>query len=185
MKPIRYTSAATAAAEYASFVKGVTPGIVLASCVVSSAAEVWRARCEAVGVVLHAQLPPHELVTVTDPTRVRQIVDGLAENALRVTPAGAPIVLALYPQRGYAAVQVRDGGPGLTPDDCAVAFDRYTKHGTWRRIATVRTGADGRARLSLRESTKPLEFRASWNGATDLAAASSRPVVVKAVPRSH
>jgi two-component system sensor histidine kinase BaeS len=34
---------------------------------------------------------------VTDPTRLRQIVDGLAENALRVTPAGQPIVRALRP----------------------------------------------------------------------------------------
>ncbi len=39
------------------------------------------------------------IVAVTDPTRLRQILDGLAENALRVTPAGRPIVLALAARR--------------------------------------------------------------------------------------
>jgi two-component system, OmpR family, sensor kinase len=107
---------------------------------VHSAAEVWRARCDAVGVRLATELPPHELVTVTDPTRVRQIVDGLAENALRVAPAGAPIVLALYPHRGYAAVQVRDGGPGLTPEDCAVAFERSVLYERYRGVRRVGTG---------------------------------------------
>ena len=55
----------------------------------------------------------------TDPTRVRQIIDGLAENALRVTPAGAPIVLAVAPAPagGGVLLEVRDGGPGLTDDD--------------------------------------------------------------------
>ena len=52
---------------------------------------------------------------VTDPTRVRQILDGLAENALRVTPAGAPVVLALAEPTRPAVLQVRDGGPGPDP----------------------------------------------------------------------
>ena len=107
---------------------------------VAAAAEVWRARCETVGVLFGAELPPHELVTVTDATRLRQIVDGLAENALRVTPAGAPIVLALYPWRGYAAVQVRDGGPGLTAEDCAVAFERSVLYQRYRGVRQVGTG---------------------------------------------
>jgi two-component system sensor histidine kinase BaeS len=107
---------------------------------VRAAGEVWRARCDAVGVVFCAELPSHELRTVTDATRLRQIIDGLAENALRVTPAGAPIVLALYPQRGYAAIQVRDGGPGLTPEDCAVAFERSVLYERYRGVRRVGTG---------------------------------------------
>ncbi|HST66149.1 MAG TPA: HAMP domain-containing sensor histidine kinase, partial [Mycobacteriales bacterium] len=74
------------------------------------AADVWRARCEAVGVQAGTDLPRHPVHCVTDPTRVRQIVDGLAENALRVTPAGRPVVLALYETPGAAVLQVRDGG---------------------------------------------------------------------------
>jgi two-component system OmpR family sensor kinase len=118
----------------------IDPQPVDLTALVRTAAEVWRARCEAVGVVFRAELPAHELVTVTDATRLRQIIDGLAENALRVTMAGAPIVLALYPQRGYAAVQVRDGGPGLTQEDCAVAFERSVLYERYRGVRRVGTG---------------------------------------------
>ena len=66
------------------------------------------------------------MIAVTDAVRIRQILDGLADNALRVVGPGAPIVFALKRDErdGAAVLQVRDGGPGLTPEDCAVAFDR-------------------------------------------------------------
>jgi two-component system OmpR family sensor kinase len=105
------------------------------------AAGVWRARCEAVGVAFHADLPDRPVLAHTDPTRVRQIIDGLAENALRVTPAGRPVVFALYPDGEVgAALQVRDGGPGLTPDDCAVAFERSALFQRYRGVRRVGTG---------------------------------------------
>jgi len=107
---------------------------------VASAGEVWRARCEAVGVRAQVDVPHHPVLCVTDPTRVRQIVDGLAENALRVTPAGAPVVLGLYELPTAAVLQVRDGGPGLTPADCAVAFERSVLYERYRGVRQVGTG---------------------------------------------
>ena len=61
---------------------------------VIAAGEVWRVRAAREGVELRLDLPDDSLLLRTDAVRVRQIVDGLAENALRVPPAGAPIVLA-------------------------------------------------------------------------------------------
>jgi two-component system sensor histidine kinase BaeS len=107
---------------------------------VASAGDVWRARCEAVGVHARVDLPHHPVLCITDPTRVRQIVDGLAENALRVTPAGAPMVLGLYELPGAAVLQVRDGGPGLTPEDCSVAFERSVLYQRYRGVRQVGTG---------------------------------------------
>jgi two-component system sensor histidine kinase BaeS len=107
---------------------------------VATAGDVWRARCEAVGVRAQIDLPHHSVLCVTDPTRVRQIIDGLAENALRVTPAGAPVVLGLYELPGAAVLQVRDGGPGLTPEDCAVAFERSVLYERYRGVRQVGTG---------------------------------------------
>jgi two-component system, OmpR family, sensor kinase len=107
---------------------------------VRDAAAVWQARCEAEGVPFRAELPPYPVVAATDPTRVRQILDGLAENALRVTPAGRPIVFALHPGPAGAVLQVRDGGPGLTPDDCAVAFERAALYQRYRGVRRVGSG---------------------------------------------
>jgi two-component system sensor histidine kinase BaeS len=103
------------------------------------AGRVWTQRCRAAGVRFGLQLAP--AVVDSDPTRVRQIVDGLLENALRVTPAGARIVLAVRSEPdGFGVVEIRDGGPGLTPDDLAVAFERGTLYERYRGVRQVGTG---------------------------------------------
>jgi two-component system sensor histidine kinase BaeS len=108
------------------------------------AAAVWSARCAEVDVRFRTELPDVGPVAVTDGGRLRQIIDGLLENALRVTPAGAPITLALSVEddrspRG-AAFEVRDGGPGLTAEDRAVAFDRSALWNRYRGVRRVGTG---------------------------------------------
>ena len=55
-------------------------------------------------------------VVRADPRRLRQVVDGLAENALRVTPRGAPLVVATGGVATTSWLQVRDGGPGFAPE---------------------------------------------------------------------
>lgn len=72
---------------------------------------------------------------------MRQLLDGLFDNALRVTPAGRPIVLAVRAEPGGAAVvEVRDGGPGLSDDDLAVAFEQGVLHQRYRGVRQVGTG---------------------------------------------
>ncbi len=110
---------------------------------VQQAGEVWRDRCSREGVELRVQTSGTPLVVRTDPTRVRQIVDGLAENALRVTPAGRPVVLAAGPDPrfpGWAWIEVRDGGPGLTDEDLQVAFERSALYERYRGVRRVGTG---------------------------------------------
>ncbi|MDT4891613.1 MAG: two-component system, OmpR family, sensor kinase, partial [Pseudonocardiales bacterium] len=55
-----------------------------------AAAQVWTARCVAAGVEFRLEATG-PVPARFDPVRLRQAVDGLLENALRVTPAGAPI----------------------------------------------------------------------------------------------
>ena len=107
---------------------------------VRSAAAVWFDRCAAEGVPLRVEVPMTPVVVRTDAGRVRQVLDNLAENALRVVPAGAPIVLALQATPEAAVLQVRDGGPGLRDDDLAVAFDRSALHDRYRGVRPVGTG---------------------------------------------
>ncbi|OHV32417.1 MULTISPECIES: sensor histidine kinase [Pseudofrankia] len=142
---------------------------------VADAAEVWHRRCAAEGVELRVEVPAGPVVAVTDAVRLRQILDGLAENALRLVPAGAPIVLAARAEVGggeragaglvggeragaglagaglagaglagagplVAVLEVRDGGPGLTDDDLAVAFERSALYERYRGLRPVSTG---------------------------------------------
>jgi len=107
---------------------------------VADAGQVWRSRCERVGVLFALDLPPAPVVVRTDPLRLRQIIDNLAENALRVTPSGRPLVLALRAEPWGAAVEVRDGGPGLTADDVAVAFEPAALYERYRGVRQAGTG---------------------------------------------
>lgn len=106
----------------------------------TAAADVWRRRCEQVGVELRVDCPPVPVIVRTDPTRVRQIIDGLAENALRVTPAGRPVVFALRTEPASVRIEVRDGGPGLRDEDLPVAFERSVLYERYRGVRRVGTG---------------------------------------------
>ncbi|HEX8305753.1 MAG TPA: HAMP domain-containing sensor histidine kinase [Jatrophihabitans sp.] len=113
-----------------------------------AAGQVWSRRCAAVGVRFELQLDeaglPGRFAVRTDPARLRQVLDGLLENALRVTPAGAPVVLAVRAEqaggRRLVVAEVRDGGPGLTEDDLTVAFERSALYERYRGLRQVGTG---------------------------------------------
>jgi two-component system sensor histidine kinase BaeS len=126
---------------------------------VRAAGEAWAARCGADGPALRVELPAEPIMVHTDPGRIRQVLDGLCENALRVVPAGAPLVLAARLDLagpvagpafsglsagsgagGGAVLEVRDGGPGFTDDDLRVAFERGELNRRYRGIRTVGSG---------------------------------------------
>ncbi|GAA1748174.1 HAMP domain-containing sensor histidine kinase [Luedemannella helvata] len=141
---------------------------------VGGAAEAWAARCADAGVLLRVESPGSMPPVPTDAMRVRQVVDGLLENALRVVPPGAPIVLACglgsgsdsgsgsgsgsdeptvplpilggraavapWAGRAHVVLEVRDGGPGLTDDDLAVAFERGALHERYQGVRKVGSG---------------------------------------------
>jgi two-component system sensor histidine kinase BaeS len=118
----------------------IDPSAVDVTAVADSAAAVWSDRCAAAGVIFRRESNAGSLPVWTDAGRLRQALDGLFENALRVTPAGAPIVLATRFENGFAVAEVRDGGPGLRPDDLAVAFEQGELYRRYRGVRQVGTG---------------------------------------------
>ncbi len=110
--------------------------------VVRAAADVWNARCAAKGVVFSLEVPEAPVVVRTDARRIRQVLDGLLENAVRVTPAGRVVVLSLGSalHDGGSVLQVRDGGPGLSDEDYPIAFDRGALHAKYSTTRPVGTG---------------------------------------------
>ena len=107
---------------------------------VAETATAWSARCARHEVDFRVERPERPVLITTDGFRVRQLIDGLAENALRVTPAGSPVVLALRADGSGALLEVRDGGPGLTDDDIEVAFVRGALTDRYRGVRPVGSG---------------------------------------------
>ena len=110
----------------------------------ADAGPVWAARCADAGVRFGLQAAPTAVVRA-DPRRLRQVVDGLAENALRVTPRGAPLVVATGGDATASWLQVRDGGPGFAPEDYPVVFERGVLHDRYRGRRPVGSGGVGLA----------------------------------------
>jgi two-component system OmpR family sensor kinase len=115
------------------------PSSVDVGAVLAAAAEAWRAAATSGGVVVEAAAASG-LVVMTDAARLRQIVDGLIENALRVSPAGSGVTLSGRRQGTSVVVEVADGGPGLTAEDAAQAFDRGVLRERYRDARPVGTG---------------------------------------------
>jgi len=108
---------------------------------VQAAALACAPRAVRAHIPVSVQCPVASLPVVTDGERLRQAVDALVDNALRVLPEGAALVLACHPAGpGWAAVEVRDGGPGLAPEDLAVAFERGVLTQRYRGTRTVGSG---------------------------------------------
>jgi two-component system OmpR family sensor kinase len=107
--------------------------------VVAETGRAWEERCRQAGVRLSVDNEARVRL-VTDASRVRQVLDGLLENALRVTPAGAPLVLASSVVGDRAELEVRDGGPGLAPEDLADAFRPGVLHERYRGVRPSGTG---------------------------------------------
>ena len=97
----------------------------------------WRATSERAGVRLTAS--PVDVTVRADPMRLRQLLDGLVENAVRVAPDGGSVEVRVRPDGDDVVVEVEDDGPGLTSDDAEVAFERgslHTKYAPHRPVGT-------------------------------------------------
>lgn len=91
--------------------------------VVRSTVDVFRHQEGANRIVLHC---PPTLALTADPVRVRQIIANLMMNALRYAPSGPiEITVALCPDAEAAMVEVRDHGPGISPEALPHIWDLF------------------------------------------------------------
>ena len=111
--------------------------------VLNDAAQVWRKRCSDEDVDFQISGADQPVMVIADPVRIRQIIDNLAENALRVSPAGSQIEFVLHPELpepGKTTIEVKDAGPGLTTEDMMIAFEPGRLFERYRGIRPVGTG---------------------------------------------
>jgi signal transduction histidine kinase/CheY-like chemotaxis protein len=115
--------------------------VSLKAIVVDAAAQV-STEAVAKDVTLHVSTPEDRpLVVRGDPTRLRQIVWHLLANAIKFTPAGGTVDVAVESD-GYACVIVSDTGPGIDPAFLPRVFDRFTQadSSTTRRAGGLGVG---------------------------------------------
>ena len=82
------------------------------------------------GVELVVATPDRPVTAQTDASRIEQILTNLLGNAIRHTPAGTQVLLALGEHDGVVDFTVKDEGPGVSQAEVEEIFDIYvTKAG--------------------------------------------------------
>jgi len=79
-------------------------------------AELYALVAEEKSIQLHITAAPGVKVRA-DPTRLRQVLANLADNAVKYTPAGGSVWLEAERRAGRVALRVRDTGPGVPPEE--------------------------------------------------------------------
>ncbi len=116
----------------------IDPQLVELGGLLAQVKQAWQGRCTTLGVTLEVSTGLMPLVT--DGRRLRQVIDGLVENALRATPTGSTVSVTSRRSGPDVVIEVCDGGPGLSPDDLAVAFQRGVLRDRYRTERPVGTG---------------------------------------------
>jgi len=88
------------------------------------------------GVTVTSTMPAHPVKLAVDRHRIRELLLNLVTNAIKYTPQGGSIDLALAEQDDAVTLTVRDTGIGIAPGDLPHIFERF-----WRADpARSRTG---------------------------------------------
>ena len=87
--------------------------------------ESLRPTAEAKGVSVTAELDRAIGLVVCDPHRVQQIVWNLLSNALKFTPEGGRVEVALAQDGDHASITVSDNGQGISRDFLPHVFERF------------------------------------------------------------
>jgi signal transduction histidine kinase len=88
---------------------------------------------------------PAPAIVRADAVRVRQLITILVDNAIRHTPRGGQVRVAVRSAAGHAELDVEDDGPGIRDADMPHVFDRFWRApgapsgGTGLGLAIART----------------------------------------------
>lgn len=85
------------------------------------------------GQTLAVELSPSPVTVQGDRDLLAQALINLVENALRHSPSGGIVSIAVIDDLGNPALRVRDQGPGIEPDDLERVTERFV------RLETART----------------------------------------------
>ena len=95
--------------------------------VVREAVEVVQPRAEAQGLELQLELPASAGRVRGDPSRLRQVVANLLDNAIKFTPRGGKVAVRVEVVDGQVELTVRDTGIGVRAEVLPHLFERFVQ----------------------------------------------------------
>jgi signal transduction histidine kinase len=86
---------------------------------------------------------PPDYVTMCDADRMREAIDNLVSNAIKYSPIGGKIAVAVSPEKNSTVIRIADEGAGLSPEDIGRLFGRF------QRLSAKPTGGESSTGLGL------------------------------------
>lgn len=115
---------ANSAAEHGFALK---PELISLFDAVTRAVQIYREAADRKNLQIHTTLPAHETVVHADRRALGQVLDNLISNALKFSPPGKRIDVAVRTSGDFVEFVIQDQGPGFTPEDQKRMFRRYAR----------------------------------------------------------
>ena len=74
---------------------------------------------------MHTHIPPSLPTISADPDRLQQVILNLLDNAIKFTPGGGQVTLAVTQREDEIEVSVQDTGRGMSDQERERAFESY------------------------------------------------------------
>jgi len=85
-------------------------------------------------IALRFTAPPDAVTVEIDSLQIERVVSNLLDNAIKYTPSGGTVTVSIASRPGEAAVEVRDDGPGIPPNDFPILFEKFRRRPETSRI---------------------------------------------------
>jgi signal transduction histidine kinase len=114
----------------------IEPHAVNLSDAILPAIDGQRGLAEARQQTLEVRLPSAPLEVAVDVRRIGQVISNLLGNAIKFTPEGGKIQVAVREQENKIVVSVSDTGPGIRPEYLPKVFERFWQAEGTRHMGT-------------------------------------------------
>jgi signal transduction histidine kinase len=84
--------------------------------------------------------PVGDAFVMAEEKRLVQMISNLLSNAIKFSPAGGKIELSIKPIKPFALISVKDEGCGMTAQECASIFEKFSQAGSAKSTAVKGTG---------------------------------------------
>lgn len=80
-------------------------------------------------IMLRIELPDSLALVLADKGQLQRVTSNLIDNAIKYSPEDSEVVVRVYETSNHVACQIKDSGPGISPNDLPHIFDPFFRGG--------------------------------------------------------